>query len=48
MKTAILVLSQNGLHLARRLRAAQPEETIVFGPACVVGACGEPMATVTA
>lgn len=45
MKTAILILSQNGLHLARRLRDARPEETVIFGPACVVGACGGPMAT---
>jgi cobalt-precorrin 5A hydrolase len=45
MKTVILVLSQNGLHLARRLRAAQPEETVILGPACVVGACGGPLAT---
>ncbi|MDR3635707.1 MAG: cobalamin biosynthesis protein [Isosphaeraceae bacterium] len=40
MKTAVLVLSQAGLGLARRLRAARPEETAIYGPSCVVGACG--------
>jgi cobalt-precorrin 5A hydrolase len=39
MKTAILVLSQSGLQLARRLRDARPEHTHIIGPACVVGRC---------
>src|SRR5438552_6431347 len=38
--TAILVLSRSGLVLARRLRAAHPEGTAIFGPSCVVGRCG--------
>jgi len=41
LKTAILVLSPSGLELARRLRDARPEGTLIFGPACVVGRCGE-------
>ncbi|MDB5353030.1 MAG: cobalamin biosynthesis protein CbiG [Planctomycetota bacterium] len=41
MKTAILVLSQSGLNLARGLRASPAwPETVVFGPSCVVGRCG--------
>jgi cobalt-precorrin 5A hydrolase len=40
MKTSILVLTQNGLDLARRLRAARPEGTVILGPSCVVGSCG--------
>ena len=39
MKRTILVLSQSGLALARRLRAAWPDETTIYGPSCVVGAC---------
>lgn len=41
MTTAIVVLSRSGLDLARRLRAARPE-SLIYGPSCVVGACGEP------
>jgi cobalt-precorrin 5A hydrolase len=37
---AILVLSPGGLALARRLRDARPGEAAIFGPSCVVGACG--------
>ncbi|GAC1447666.1 MAG: hypothetical protein NVSMB9_30090 [Isosphaeraceae bacterium] len=40
MKTAILVLTRSGLDLARRLREAQPDGTVIFGPSCVVGPCG--------
>jgi cobalt-precorrin 5A hydrolase len=39
MRTAILVLSNAGLTLARRLRAASPQDTVIFGPSCVVGHC---------
>src|SRR4051794_24957056 len=39
-RTAILVLSTDGLALARRLRAAWPGPTSIFAPGCVVGACG--------
>ncbi|MBV8318660.1 MAG: hypothetical protein JOZ53_27300, partial [Planctomycetaceae bacterium] len=42
MKRAVLVLSQSGLDLARRLRAAWPEGTLIFGPSCIVGMCGGP------
>jgi cobalt-precorrin 5A hydrolase len=41
---AALVLSQEGLALARRLRAAAPETTSIFGPSCIVGVCGGPPA----
>ena len=44
MRTAILVLSPAGLALARRLLAAGPEATAIFGPSCIVGACGGPAA----
>src|SRR4051812_44320267 len=40
MKTAVLVLTPDGLVLARRLRDARPEETTIYGPSCVVGTCG--------
>lgn len=40
MRTAVLVLSKPGLDLARGLRSSLPGETRVFGPSCVVGACG--------
>lgn len=40
MRTAILVLSRDGLAMARRLRDARPEESWIFGPSCIVGACG--------
>jgi cobalt-precorrin 5A hydrolase len=40
--TAILVLSQAGLALARKLRADRTEGTAIFGPSCVVGRCGGP------
>jgi cobalt-precorrin 5A hydrolase len=40
MKTAIVVLSQNGLAMARRLREARRDEVTIFGPSCIVGACG--------
>lgn len=40
MKTLILILSQSGLDLARRLRDARPEGALIFGPSCVVGRCG--------
>src|SRR4051794_29756931 len=40
MKTAILVLTKNGLDLARRVREARPEGTVILGPSCVVGTCG--------
>ena len=39
MRTAVLVLSGDGLERARRLRAALAGPTTIFGPACVVGAC---------
>ncbi|MBV8268879.1 MAG: cobalamin biosynthesis protein [Planctomycetaceae bacterium] len=42
MKRAVLILSQSGLDLARRLRAAWPEGTLIFGPSCIVGMCGGP------
>jgi cobalt-precorrin 5A hydrolase len=42
---AIIVLTWSGLDLARRIRAVQPEGTWIFGPSCVVGACGGPMAS---
>jgi cobalt-precorrin 5A hydrolase len=44
VRIAVLVLSSGGLTLARRLRAARPEtETpVIFGPSCIVGACGGP------
>ncbi len=42
MKRAILVLSQSGLDLAKRLRATRPEGTLILGPSCVVGRCGGP------
>jgi cobalt-precorrin 5A hydrolase len=42
MSTAILVLTRDGLALARRLREARPEGTVIFGPSCVVGLCGGP------
>lgn len=41
MKTAIIVLSASGLEIARRLREVHPEGTVIFGPSCVVGRCGE-------
>ena len=41
-RTAVLVLSPAGLALAHRLRAAGPEATAIFGPSCIVGACGGP------
>ncbi len=40
MKIAILVLSATGLDLARRVREGRGEETVIFGPSCVVGRCG--------
>ncbi|SIO45812.1 cobalt-precorrin 5A acetaldehyde-lyase [Singulisphaera sp. GP187] len=40
MSTAILILTREGLALARRLRDACPEGIAIFGPSCVVGACG--------
>jgi cobalt-precorrin 5A hydrolase len=45
MKTVVLVLSHDGLTLARRLRAAWPETTAIFAPSCIVGACGGPAGT---
>jgi cobalt-precorrin 5A hydrolase len=42
MKTAILVLTDEGLASGRRLREALPGEVILFGPSCVVGMCGGP------
>ncbi len=39
-RIAILVLSPAGLALAHRLRAASAEATAIFGPSCIVGACG--------
>ena len=39
IRVAILVLSASGLELARRLRDARPGETVIYGPACVVGRC---------
>jgi hypothetical protein len=41
---AILVLSPAGLALARRLFAAPSDTTAIFGPSCIVGACGGPAA----
>jgi cobalt-precorrin 5A hydrolase len=42
-RTAIVVLSRAGLALARRLRAAEPEATAIYGPSCIVGVCGGPV-----
>jgi cobalt-precorrin 5A hydrolase len=42
MRTAILVLSPTGLALAQRLFAGRPDATAIFGPSCIVGACGGP------
>lgn len=39
MSTAILILTRDGLDLARRLRDARPDRTAIYGPSCVVGAC---------
>jgi cobalt-precorrin 5A hydrolase len=39
MKRAVLVLSRSGLALGRRLRDADPIETTILGPACIVGRC---------
>jgi cobalt-precorrin 5A hydrolase len=36
------VLSRASLALARRLRAAQPAATAIFGPSCIVGMCRGP------
>jgi cobalt-precorrin 5A hydrolase len=44
MSTAILVLSRAGLEMARSLRAAWPEDAVIFGPSCIVGQCGGPVA----
>ena len=41
-RQAILILSQSGLRLARRLRDALGNDVSIFGPSCVVGACGGP------
>jgi cobalt-precorrin 5A hydrolase len=41
MKLAILVLTQSGLSLAHRIRDADPPNTTIFGPACVVGRCDQ-------
>ena len=38
-KTAVIVLSGAGLALARRIQDDRPEETLIFGPSCVIGAC---------
>jgi cobalt-precorrin 5A hydrolase len=43
MKTAILILSRDGLSLARRIREIHPEATVILGPSCVVGVCGGPV-----
>lgn len=40
LRTAILVLSRDGLALARRLRDARGGGPSIFGPSCVVGPCG--------
>ncbi len=40
MSTAILVLSRAGLEMAHSLRAAWPEDAVIFGPSCIVGQCG--------
>jgi len=40
MKTAVVVLSRNGLQLARRLREGQGDEVTIFAPSCVVDVCG--------
>jgi cobalt-precorrin 5A hydrolase len=42
MRTAVLVLTDAGLALARRLRGARPDSVDIFGPSCVVGRCGGP------
>jgi cobalt-precorrin 5A hydrolase len=42
MGLAILVLSADGLALARRLVAVREGPSAIFGPACVVGSCGGP------
>jgi cobalt-precorrin 5A hydrolase len=42
MNTAIIVLSNAGLGLARRLRGLLAAETTIFAPACVVGMCSDP------
>jgi cobalt-precorrin 5A hydrolase len=41
-RTALLVLSEHGLDLARRVRAGLGVEARIFGPSCVVGRCGGP------
>lgn len=42
MKTAIVVLTRNGLALARRLRDLGLEDPEIFAPSCVLGHCGGP------
>lgn len=42
MKTAVVVLTQAGLGLARRLRDQWPGQVTVFGPSCVVATCAGP------
>ncbi len=41
MKMAVVVLSQNGLQLARAIREAREDEVVILAPTCVVSACGE-------
>ena len=40
MRVAVVVLSECGLALARRVRDAEVGEVSIFGPSCVVGRCG--------
>lgn len=42
MRTAILILTPSGLDLARKVRAALPGDTSIFGPACAFGSLNEP------
>ncbi len=42
MRTAVVVLTPNGLALARRLQDTLPGAPRIFGPSCVVGPCGGP------
>jgi cobalt-precorrin 5A hydrolase len=39
-RVILLVLSRDGLELARRVRDGLGVDASIFGPACVVGACG--------
>ena len=40
MRLAIVVLTRDGLALARKVREASTDEVAIFGPSCIVGRCG--------